>query len=85
MIQGPPGTGKTRLIGFCVLNCIQRQQPWLLTAETHYAVQVCADRIYADLQAVYGNYDRWTALISTALLSLSLLPTSQTTERRFRS
>lgn len=57
MIQGPPGTGKTRLNGFFVLNCIQRQQWWLLTAETHYAVQVCADRIYADLQAVDGNYD----------------------------
>ncbi|KAF6227424.1 hypothetical protein HO133_008868 [Letharia lupina] len=55
--QGPPGTGKTRLIGFCVLNCVQQQQRWLLTAETHYAVQVCADRIYANLQAVDGNYN----------------------------
>ena len=54
MIQGPPGTGKTGLIGFCVLNCIQRQQRWLLTGETHYAVQLCADQIYANLQAVYG-------------------------------
>ena len=27
------------------------QQPWILTAETHSAVEVCADRISADLRA----------------------------------
>lgn len=51
IIEGPPGTGKTRLIGAHVLDCLHRRQKWLLTAETHYAVEVCADRILHDLQA----------------------------------
>lgn len=51
LIQSPFGTGKTSLILALILNCICNQQPWLLTAETHYAVEVCADRISRDLRA----------------------------------
>ena len=51
LVQGPPGTGKTSLISALVLNYMVNQQPWLLTAETHYAVKVCADRIARDLRA----------------------------------
>lgn len=45
MVKGHTGTGKAGLNGSCVVNCTTRQNDWLLVAETHLAIQVCADRI----------------------------------------
>ena len=52
IIQGPPGTGKTRVLGMIATNCVQQQRPFLLVAETQYAVSACAQRLTQDLQAV---------------------------------
>ena len=38
LVQGPPGTGKTNLISRVVLNCMKSGMPWLLVAQTQYAV-----------------------------------------------
>ena len=52
IIQGPPGTGKTRVLGMIATNCVIQDRPFLLVAETQYAVSVCAQRITQDLLAV---------------------------------
>ena len=54
IIQGPPGTGKTRVLGMIATNCAWEGRPFLLVAETHYAVGVCAERVTEHLQ-VFGD------------------------------
>ena len=48
MIQGPPGTGKTRVIGMSVIDCIKEKKTFVLTAETHFTVQVLVGRVRKD-------------------------------------
>lgn len=55
LVQGPPGTGKSGVISMCALDSLQQRQPFLLVAQTHYAIQVCGERIHKDLEKMHGN------------------------------
>ena len=70
MMQGPPGTGKTRVIGMVAVACIKQNIPFMISAETHYAVKVCADRIRQDCE--HANIDMSAVFhISREILDVS--------------
>ena len=55
LIEVPPSTGKTGVVSKIILCCVAVDRKWLLVAEIHFAVQVCAERIHQELQS-YGNF-----------------------------
>ena len=69
LIEGPLGTGKTGLVAKIILHNVDMERKWMVVAETQYAVQVCAERIYDELLVYGDSLDRIFVIIKPASIS----------------
>ena len=81
IIQGPPGTGKTRVLGMIATNCVEEARPFLLIAETFYAVAVCVKRICEDLKKVGDDLEGVWLTVGQGMETADLTTTTNDSSR----